>query len=49
MDLDRFFEVVDDIHIRLDEADRQNRKSYPVLIRSGRTNGNEKSSLGIPA
>ncbi len=48
-DLDRLFEVVDDIHILLDEADRQHRESYPVLIGSGRTNGNEKSSLGIPA
>ena len=49
MDLDRLFEVVDDIHIRLDEADRRHRESYPVSIGSGRTNGNEKSSLGIPA
>ena len=46
MDLDRLDEVVDDIHIRLDEADRQHRESYPVSIGS---KGNEKSPLGIPA
>ncbi len=49
MDLDRLHEVVDDIHIRLDEADRRHRESYPVLIGSGRTNGKEKSSMSIPA
>jgi hypothetical protein len=48
-DLDRLFEVVDDIYILLDEADRRHRESYPVLIGSGRTKGNEKSSMGIPA
>ncbi len=49
MDLDRLDEVVDDIHIRLDEADRQHRESYPVSIGSKGTKGNEKSPLGIPA
>jgi hypothetical protein len=49
MDLDRLDEVVDDIHIRLDEADRRHRKSYPVSIGSKGTKGNEKSPLGIPA
>ena len=49
MDLDRLDEVVDDIHIRLDEADRRHRESYPVSIGSRRTQGNEKSPLGIPA
>jgi hypothetical protein len=34
MDLDRLDEVVDDIHILLDEADRRHRESYPVLIGS---------------
>jgi hypothetical protein len=49
MDLDCLDEVVDDIHIWLDEADRRHRESYPVLIGSGRTNGKEKSSMSIPA
>ena len=49
MDLDRLFEVVDDIHIWLDEADRRHRESYPVSMCSGRINGKEKSPLGIPA
>ena len=49
MDLDRLDEVVDDIHIRLDEADRRHRESYPVSIGSGRTKGNQKSLMGIPA
>ena len=49
MDLDRLDEVVDDIHIRLDEADRRHRESYPVSIGSRRTKGNQKSPLGIPA
>ena len=30
MDLDHLYEVIDDIHIRLDEADRRHRASYPV-------------------
>jgi hypothetical protein len=49
MDLDRLDEVVDDIHIRLDEADRRHRESYPVLTGSRRTRGNQKSLTGIPA
>ena len=49
MDLDRLDEVVDDIHIRLDEADRRHRESYPVSIGSRGTKGNGKSPLGIPA
>ncbi len=49
MDLDRLDEVVDDIHIRLDEADRQHRESYPVSIGSRGTKGNEESLTGIPA
>ena len=49
MDLDRLDEVVDDIRIRLDEADRRHRESYPVLIGSGRTNGKKKSSMSISA
>jgi hypothetical protein len=49
MDLDRLDEVVDDIHIRLDEADRQHRESYPVSIGSRGTKGNQKSLTGIPA
>jgi hypothetical protein len=49
MDLDRLDEVVDDIHIRLNEADRQHRESYPVSIGSKGTKGTEKSPLGIPA
>ena len=49
MDLDHLYEVIDDIHIRLDEADRRHRASYPVSIGSRRTKGNEKSPLGISA
>jgi hypothetical protein len=49
MDLDRLEEVVDDIHIRLDEADRRHRASYPVSIGSKGTKGNQKSPLSIPA
>ena len=49
MDLDRLDEVVDDIHIRLDEADRRHRESYPVSIGSRGTKGNEESLTGIPA
>ena len=49
MDLDRLDEVVDDIHIRLDEADRRHRASYPVSIGSKGTKGSEKSLTGIPA
>ena len=49
MDLDRLDEVVDDIHIWLDEADRRHRASHPVSIRVRRTKGNEKSLTGIPA
>ena len=49
VDLDRLDEVVDDIHIRLDEADRRHRESYPVSIDSRRTRGNQKSLTGIPA
>ena len=49
MDLDRLFEVVDDIHIRLDEADRRHRESYPLSIGSRRTSGNHRSLTGIPA
>ena len=48
VDLDRLDEVVDDIHILLDEADRRHRESYPVSIGS-RTRGNQKSLTGIPA
>src|SRR3712207_3971183 len=33
VDLDRLDEVVDDIHIWLDEADRRHRASHPVSIR----------------
>ena len=49
MDLDRLDEVVDDIHIRLDEADRRHRASYPVSIGGRGTKGNQKSLTGIPA
>ena len=49
MDLDRLDEVVDDIHIRLDEADRQHRESYSVSIHRRDTKGNQKSLMGIPA
>ena len=49
MDLDRLDDVVDDIHIRLDEADRRHRASDPVSIGSKGTKGNQKSPLGIPA
>jgi hypothetical protein len=49
VDLDRLFEVVDDIHIRLDEADRRHRESYPVSMGSRGTKGNQKSLTGIPA
>jgi hypothetical protein len=49
MDLDRLDEVIDDIHIRVDEADRQHRESYPVSICSKGTKGKEESPLGIPA
>ena len=49
MDLDRLFEVVDDIHILLDEADRRHRESYPLSIGSRRTSGNHRSLTGIPA
>jgi hypothetical protein len=48
MDLDRLDEVVDDIHILLDEADRQHRESYSVSIHRRDTKGNQKSLLGIP-
>ena len=47
MDLDRLDEVVDDIHIRLDEADRRHRESYPVSIGSKGTKSNQKSLTGI--
>src|SRR5688500_3771659 len=47
MDLDRLHEVVDDIHIRLDEADRQHRESYPVSIGSKGTKSNQKSLTGV--
>ena len=49
MDLDRLFEVVDDIHILLDEADRRHRESYPVSMSSRGTRGTQKSLTGIPA
>ncbi len=49
MDLDHLYEVIDDIHIRLDEADRRHRASYPVSIGGRGTKGNEKSLRGIPA
>ena len=49
MDLDHLCEVVDDIHIRLDEADRRHRRSYPMSIGSRSTRGNQKSLTGIPA
>ena len=48
VDLDRLDEVVDDIHILLDEADRRHRASHSVSISSRGTKGNEKSPLGIP-
>jgi hypothetical protein len=34
MDLDRLYEVVDDIHIWLNEADRRHRASQPASIRA---------------
>jgi hypothetical protein len=49
MDPDRLYEVVDDIHIRLDEADRRHRASQAVSIGSTGTKRNEKSLTGIPA
>ena len=49
VNLDRLYEVVDDIHIRLDEADRRHRESYPVSIGGRRTKGNQKSPFVIPA
>ena len=49
MDLDHLCEVIDDIHIRLDEADRRHRASYSVSIGGRGTKGNEKSLTGIPA
>ena len=48
IDLNRLDEVVDDIHILLDEADRQHRESYSVSIHRRDTKGNQKSLLGIP-
>jgi hypothetical protein len=45
----RLYEVVDDIHILLDEADRRHRASHPVSIGSGGTKGKQKSLAGIPA
>ncbi len=49
VNLDGLYEVVDDIHIRLDEADRRYRASHPVSIGSRGTKGNEKSLTGTPA
>jgi hypothetical protein len=48
MDLNRLDEVVDDIHILLDEADRRSRESYPVSIGSRDTKGNEKTLTSTP-
>ena len=49
MDLDRLYEVVDDIHIWLNEADRRHRESRSVLIGGRGTKGNQKSLTGISA
>ena len=49
VNLDGLYEVVDDIHIRLDEADRRHRASHPVSIGSRGTKGNKKSLTGAPA
>jgi hypothetical protein len=49
LDLDRLDEVVDDIHILLDEADRQHRASHSASESSTGAKGNEKSPLGISA
>jgi hypothetical protein len=49
MDLNRLDEVVDDIHIWLDEADRQHRERHLVSVGSRGTKGNEKLLTGIPA
>ena len=46
---DRLYEVVDDIHIRLDEADRRHRASHPVSTGSRGTKSNKKSLAGSPA
>jgi hypothetical protein len=48
MDLDRLDEVVDDIHIRLDEADRQHRESYSVSIHRRDTKGKPEVAPGHP-
>ena len=49
MDPDRLYEVVDDMHILLDEADRRHRASHPVSIGSRGTKGKQKSLTGTPA
>ena len=47
--MNRLDEVVDDIHILLDEADRRHRERHSVSIGSRGTKGNEKSLAGTPA
>jgi hypothetical protein len=47
--LDRLYEVVDDIYIWLNEADRRHRASHPVSIGSRGTKGKQKSLTGTPA
>ncbi len=49
VNLDCLYEVVDDIHIRLDEADRRHRASHPLSIGSRGTKGNMNSLTGTPA
>ncbi|HYX96695.1 MAG TPA: hypothetical protein VE823_16645 [Geodermatophilus sp.] len=49
MDLDRLYEVVDDIHIWLNEADRRHRASQPASIGSRGTKSDHKSLTGTPA
>jgi hypothetical protein len=46
MNLDRLDEVVDVIHIRLDEADRRHRESYPVSIGSKGSKGKPEVAHG---
>ncbi len=47
MDPDRIYEVVDDIHIWLDELDRRHRASHPVSMGGRDAKGSEKSLTGI--
>ena len=49
MDLNRLDEVVDDIHIRLDEADRRHRATHSVSVGSRGTKNSQKSLAGIRA